>query len=137
MAILDEGRYLVVGAVLGATAAILSRGVPRSLVEVARPLAKAAVRIGLTGAERALELYGRLGETVEDLAAEVLAERVAEAAEPAIELAEEAAPAPPAVAVLAPVEAAAAAGVPSSVGTGTTEPAPAARRPARRRRTGQ
>jgi hypothetical protein len=82
MAIFDgEGRYLLVGAVLGATAATLSRGVPRSVAEVTRPLGKALVRIGMTGTDRALELYGRLTETVEDLAAEVYAERAVVEAE--------------------------------------------------------
>jgi hypothetical protein len=118
MAILDgEGRYLVVGVVLGATAARLSRGLPTSLVDVGRPLAKAGVRLGMAGAERALELYGRLTETVEDLTAEVLAERAAEVSAP---VAEETASLPE---VVTPVEPAA------------TESERAARRPARRRRT--
>jgi hypothetical protein len=76
MAIFDtNGRSLLVGALIGGAALALTRGVPSAVAEVARPLAKSAIRLGMSGAERALELYGRLTETVEDLAAEVAAER--------------------------------------------------------------
>jgi hypothetical protein len=79
MAVLNtEGRSLFVGALIGGAAVALARGVSPAVGEVARPLAKAIIRLGMTGGERGLELYGRLTETVEDLAAEVVAERSSE-----------------------------------------------------------
>jgi len=72
---------LLTGLALGLGAAALAPALGRWT----RPAAKAAIRAGLVAYERGRERLAELGETVEDLAAEVTAEMAAEragAAEP-------------------------------------------------------
>jgi hypothetical protein len=77
MAILgDRERHLLLGMAVGAACVIFGRRLMAPVRRLARPTAKAALKSGLTAVERSREVVARLGEELEDLAAEVEAERV-------------------------------------------------------------
>ena len=71
----DKERHLLLGIAVGAGAAWLARDLLTPLTRLARPVTKAGIRAGLDVAERGRETLARLGEHLDDLAAEVKAER--------------------------------------------------------------
>jgi hypothetical protein len=72
-------RKLLLGIGIGLAAGILGRALYPALKEAGRPLAKATLRSGLAAVEKARESLAEMGETVEDLMAEVKAEMAEEA----------------------------------------------------------
>lgn len=76
MAIFDEKQgFLWVGIAIGAGAMLLVRGMKGPLAEVARSLTKASLKLSLDAVERAREGAAHLHEVLEDLLAEIHAER--------------------------------------------------------------
>jgi hypothetical protein len=76
VAIVDEkGRMLLLGIAVGAAAAIVGRELFAPIRRLGRPLAKAAVRSGMTALERGHERVALMSEHLSDLVAEVAAER--------------------------------------------------------------
>ncbi len=63
------------GFAAGFAAGYFTREITPFLKEVARPLTKAAIRKGLEWQEKAEETLAHFGETIEDLTAEVVAEK--------------------------------------------------------------
>lgn len=72
-------RKLLMGIGIGLAAGILGRALYPAMKEAGRPLAKATLKSGLAAVEKARESFAQLGETVEDLMAEVKAEMHEEA----------------------------------------------------------
>jgi hypothetical protein len=72
----DRERSLLLGIAVGAACVIFGRRLLTPVRRLARPTAKAALKSGLTAVERSREMVARLSEELEDLAAEVEAERV-------------------------------------------------------------
>ncbi len=70
-----QGRFLLVGVALGIGAATIGRDLFVPLRRLARPMAKAALRSGFSAVERGRLFAARAAEQLEDLAAEVEAER--------------------------------------------------------------
>jgi hypothetical protein len=75
-----NGRALLLGLVAGAVAATAGRELFEPLRRIGRPLAKTAIKSGLTAIERGQQGVALLGEHLEDLMAEVEAERQQDAA---------------------------------------------------------
>jgi hypothetical protein len=76
MALLENnGRWVLIGLVLGAGAATFGRELFGPLRELARPAAKAALRSGMAAVERGRIAAARAVEQFEDLAAEIDDER--------------------------------------------------------------
>jgi hypothetical protein len=76
MAIFDAGqRKLLAGVVIGVAVSWAARELLAPFGQALRPLAKASIKSGLMAAERGREAVARLSETVDDLVAEVKAER--------------------------------------------------------------
>ena len=81
MAIFDNPRRsLMAGIALGIGASAFSREVLRHFRPVLGPLTKASLKAGLHALDRGREATARFGEYVEDMLAEVEAERAAEGA---------------------------------------------------------
>lgn len=79
MALLDEEQQkLLVGLAVGLGVSWAAREFLAPFRQAARPLAKAGIKSSILIAERGRETAARLGETVEDLVAEVVAERAIE-----------------------------------------------------------
>lgn len=77
MAFLNEReRSLLLGIAVGAACVIFGRRLLTPVKRLARPTAKAALRSGWTALEQGRETVARLGEELEDIAAEVAAERL-------------------------------------------------------------
>jgi hypothetical protein len=75
MALFDsEGRNLLFGVALGVGATLFLRDILPGFKGAGRPLAKAALRSGMTTFDKARESLARLGEDWEDLVAEVRSE---------------------------------------------------------------
>jgi Protein of unknown function (DUF5132) len=70
-----QGRLLLLGIALGIGAATIGRDFFVPLRHLARPMAKAALRSGFNAVEQGRLLAARAAEQLEDLAAEVEAER--------------------------------------------------------------
>lgn len=81
MALGDRERGLLLGLVVGAACVVLGRQLLAPVQRLARPTAKAALKSGLSAAEWGRERVARLSEELEDLAAEVQAERLRPSAE--------------------------------------------------------
>jgi hypothetical protein len=82
MALADgQGRFLLVGIALGIGAATIGRDFFVPLRHLARPMAKAALRSGLNVVDQGRLLAARAAEQLEDVAAEVEAERNAATSE--------------------------------------------------------
>jgi hypothetical protein len=82
MAILsDEQRGLLKGLAIGLGAAFLVREILPPFRQALRPFVKAALKSGLHAVERGREKAAELGETLEDLVAEIKLEREIEALE--------------------------------------------------------
>jgi hypothetical protein len=71
----ERDRSLLLGMAVGAACVIFGRRLLTPVKRLARPTAKAALRSGWTALEHGRETVTRLGEQLEDLAAEVAAER--------------------------------------------------------------
>jgi hypothetical protein len=71
----DRERGLLIGLAVGAVCVIVGRQLLTPVKCLARPTAKAALKSGLVAAEWGRERVARLSEEIEDLAAEVHAER--------------------------------------------------------------
>jgi hypothetical protein len=71
----DEQRGFVKGLVLGVGIFVVGRHLIGPLREVARPVTKAGVRSALGAKERLEELVAQMGESFDDIVAEVRAER--------------------------------------------------------------
>jgi hypothetical protein len=81
MALFDEkGRFLMLGIVVGAAAAMVGRELFMPIRRLGRPLAKEAVKSGLDAIEHGRERVGLITEHVADLLAEAAAERQQSAA---------------------------------------------------------
>jgi hypothetical protein len=80
MAIFDEENRIFLGVVVGIAAAGIVKGLAPAFKGLGRPLAKAAIKSGLLVYETGRETLAQIGEVVEDLVAEVKAERAMEAA---------------------------------------------------------
>jgi hypothetical protein len=74
-------RKLLIGIGIGMAAGVLGRAFYPALKEVGRPLAKATIKSGLTAVDKAQESIAHFGELVEDMVAEVRAERAQETAQ--------------------------------------------------------
>lgn len=82
MALLEEReRSLLLGLVVGFGCAVLGRQLLTPVKRLARPTAKAALRSGWTAVEWGRETAARLSEEMQDLAAEVHAERLQDSSE--------------------------------------------------------
>lgn len=75
MALRDRDRGLLIGLAAGAAFAIFGRELLTPVRRIARPAARVALRSGLSAADWGRERMARLSEELEDLAAEVHAER--------------------------------------------------------------
>lgn len=75
MALGDRDRGLLIGLAVGAAFVLLGRELLTPVRRLARPAAKAALRSSFSAAEWGRERAARLSEELEDLAAEVQAER--------------------------------------------------------------
>lgn len=71
----NNGRWLLIGLVLGVGAATVGRELFGPMRELARPAAKAALRSGMAAVERGRMAAARAVEQFEDLAAEIDEER--------------------------------------------------------------
>jgi hypothetical protein len=71
----DEQRGFVKGLALGVGIFVVGRHLIGPLREVARPVTKAGVRSALGAKERLEELVAQMGESFDDIVAEVRAER--------------------------------------------------------------
>lgn len=79
MALLEEGTGKVLGGiVIGVGVSWLAREFLAPFAGAARPLAKAGIKSGILMAERGKDTLARIGETVDDLVAEVKAEQAIE-----------------------------------------------------------
>src|SRR5918999_936052 len=88
MAVLeDEQRTLIIGVVAGLAAAGLVKSLAPAFSGTGRPLLKGLIKAGLTTFETGREKFAEASEVIEDLLAEVRAEReiesMATASEPA------------------------------------------------------
>lgn len=85
MAIIDDmlKGNVVTGLAIGIGAAILTPIILPVVAGLAKPLAKSAIKGGIILYEKGRETFAELGETVEDLVAEVKAELAQEHAPPA------------------------------------------------------
>ena len=76
MAVFDEkGRTLLLGIAVGAAVAIVGREFFTPMRRLGRPLAKTAVKSGLTAVERGRQGVALMSEHLADLVAEAAAER--------------------------------------------------------------
>jgi hypothetical protein len=84
MALFDNGLKIGTPILLGIGVLILAPVIAPAAASVLKPLAKATIKTGLSLVQKGRELISEAAESLEDIAAEVKAELIAERAGPAV-----------------------------------------------------